>query len=157
MRGDENIVNLLNDLLREELTAINQYFLHARMCKNWGFERLYAVIMESSIEEMRHARNVTDRILFLEGKPNLQALGKLYIGDNVETMFKNDLQREIKAVEFLRANIDICYQAKDHGSRELLEAILKDEEEHVDWLEAQLELISSCGRENYLAEQLQKK
>ena len=112
--------------------------------------------MAGSIEEMKHARSVTDRILFLEGQPNLQALGKLYIGDDVEKMFSNDLQRELKAVEFLRAGIDTCYQAKDHGSRELLEAILKEEEEHVDWLEAQIELISSCGKENYLAEQLNK-
>ena len=156
MRGDDNIIQLLNDLLREELTAINQYFLHARMCKNWGFNHLYEKIMAGSIEEMKHARSVTDRILFLEGQPNLQALGKLYIGDDVEKMFSNDLQRELKAVEFLRAGIDTCYQAKDHGSRELLEAILKEEEEHVDWLEAQLELISSCGKENYLAEQLHK-
>lgn len=156
MRGDDNIIQLLNDLLREELTAINQYFLHARMCKNWGFDRLYEKIMAGSIEEMKHARSVTDRILFLEGQPNLQALGKLYIGDDVEKMFSNDLQRELKAVEFLQAGIDTCYQAKDHGSRELLEAILKEEEEHVDWLEAQIELISSCGKENYLAEQLNK-
>ncbi len=154
MKGDSNIIKLLNELLKEELSAINQYFLHARMCKNWGYERLNAKIMSESIDEMKHARAVTDRILFLEGLPNLQALNELTIGESVSEMLKLDLQRELAAVAFLKKGIKTCYDASDHGSRELLESILKDEEEHIDWLEAQLDIIKGCGVENYLAEQL---
>lgn len=154
MKGDATIIKLLNELLKEELSAINQYFLHARMCKNWGYHRLGAKIMEGSIEEMKHARAVTDRILFLEGMPNLQMLNKLNIGESVPEMLKLDLERELAAVAFLRDGINTCYDVGDHGSRELLEGILKDEEEHVDWLEAQHDIIKGCGVENYLAEQL---
>lgn len=154
MKGDPNIIKLLNELLKEELSAINQYFLHARMCKNWGYERLNTKIMSESIGEMKHAQAVTDRILFLEGMPNLQTLNKLNIGEHVPEMFRLDLKRELAAVAFLKRGIKTCYDASDHGSRELLESILKDEEEHIDWLEAQLDLIKGCGVENYLAEQL---
>ena len=154
MKGNPNIIKLLNELLKEELSAINQYFLHARMCKNWGYERLNTKIMSESIGEMKHAKVVTDRILFLEGVPNLQALSKLSIGETVHEMFKLDLERELAAVAFLKDSIKICYDASDHGSRELLESILKDEEEHIDWIEAQLDSIKGCGIENYLAEQL---
>ncbi len=155
MKGDPNIVKLLNDLLREELSAINQYFLHARMCKNWGYERLGGKIMSESVDEMKHAQAVTDRILFLEGVPNLQVLNKLNVGKSVHEMLELDLARELGAVAFLKNGISTCYNASDHGSRELLEGILKDEEEHIDWLEAQLDSIKGCGIENYLAEQLE--
>lgn len=154
MKGDPSILKLLNELLKEELTAINQYFLHARMCKDWGYERLNTKIMSEAIGEMKHAQAVTDRILFLDGIPNLQALNKLTIGESVHEMFKLDLDRELAAVAFLKASIKTCYDASDHGSRELLESILKDEEEHIDWLEAQLDIIKGCGIDNYLAEQL---
>lgn len=154
MKGDANIIKLLNELLKEELSAINQYFLHSRMCKDWGYERLSAKIMSESIGEMKHAQAVTDRILFLNGMPNLQVLNKLTIGESVHEMFKLDLQRELDAVAFLKDSIKTCYDANDHGSRELLESILKDEEEHIDWLEAQLDSIKGCGIENYLAEQM---
>ena len=154
MKGNPNIIKLLNELLKEELSAINQYFLHARICKNWGYERLNTKIMSESIGEMKHAQAVTDRILFLEGLPNLQALHKLSIGASVSEMFKFDLARELAAVAFLKDGIKTCYDASDHGSRDLLESILKDEEEHIDWLEAQLDVIKGCGSENYLAEQL---
>ena len=156
MKGDEKILHMLNELLREELTSINQYFLHARMCKNWGFSRLNAKIMEGSIEEMKHARAVTDRILFLEGRPNLHVLNKLNIGEDIPEMLQFDLQRELDAVSFLKKSIDLCYKTADHGSRELLESILHDEEEHVDWLEMQLDLVDKCGLENYLSEQLKE-
>ena len=154
MKGDPVIIKMLNDLLKEELSAINQYFLHARMYKNWGYERLAQKVMQGSIEEMKHARAVTDRILFLEGVPNLQTLNKLNIGENAAEMLELDLQRELAAVVFLKDGINKCYDSRDHGSRELLEEILQDEEEHVDWLEAQLEIIKTCGVENYLTEQL---
>lgn len=154
MKGDAKIIELLNEILREELSAINQYFLHARMCKNWGYEGLGGKIMASSIEEMKHARSVADRILFLDGLPNLQTLNKLDIGENVPEMLKLDLQRELNAVAFLKKAINTCYDARDHGTRELLERIIKDEEDHVDWLEAQLEIIDTCGVENYLTEQI---
>ena len=154
MKGDQNIIKLLNGLLKEELSAINQYFLHARMCKNWGYERLNVKIMSEAIGEMKHAQAVTDRILFLEGIPNLQALNKLTVGETVHEMFELDLARELAAVAFLKDGIKTCYDVSDHGSRELLENVLKDEEEHIDWLEAQLDIIKGCGIENYLAEQL---
>lgn len=154
MKGDTKIIELLNELLREELSAINQYFLHARMCKNWGYEKLGAKIMAGSVEEMKHARSVADRILFLEGLPSLQTLNKLNIGEDVPEMLRLDLQRELAAVSSLQKGINACYDVRDHGTRELLEGILREEEEHVDWLEAQLEVIKTCGVENYLADQL---
>lgn len=154
MKGDPKIIEALNEILTGELTAINQYFLHARMTKNWGYEQIAEKIYKESIEEMKHAQVLTDRILFLEGIPNLQKLGKLNIGETVIEQFESDLKMEFQAIDRLKPAIKICFETADHGSRELLEQILIDEEQHVDWLEAQLGLIKEIGRENYLAQQL---
>jgi bacterioferritin len=157
VKGDPKVIEALNEVLTGELTAINQYFLHARMCKNWGFDRLAHAIYEESIDEMQHAQSLTDRVLFLEGIPNLQKLGKLAVGENVPEQLTNDLRLESQAITLLRDAIKTCWDAGDHVSREMLEDILEDEEEHVDWLETQLALIKDVGRENYLAEQMHKK
>ena len=154
MKGDKSIIDLLNTILTGELTAINQYFLHARMCKDWGYERLAAKVREESIDEMKHAQELIDRILFLEGLPNIQRLGPITIGETVPEQFKNDLQLENQAIPRLRDGIQECYDLKDHGTRELLEHILVSEEEHVDWLESQLHMINELGLKNYLTEQM---
>lgn len=154
MKGDPKVIEALNEILTGELTAINQYFLHARMCKNWGYERIAAFVHKESIEEMKHAQNLTDRILFLEGFPNLQKLGKLNIGESVPEQFESDLKLEMIAFEKLKAAIKVCFEAADHTSRELLEDILAEEEEHIDWLEMQLSLIKELGKPIYLAEQM---
>jgi bacterioferritin len=156
MKGKVEVIKILNEVLTGELTAINQYFLHARMCKNWGYDRLAAYTYKESIEEMKHAQTLIDRILFLEGIPNLQKLDKLNIGENVKEQLEADLAVEILALERLRHGIDICFAAKDHTSREILEHILEEEEDHVDWLEAQLGLIKDLGLENYLAQQIKE-
>ena len=157
MKGDVNVIKALNEVLTGELTAINQYFLHARMCKNWGYLRIADFTYKESIEEMKHAQNLLDRILFLEGIPNLQKLDKINIGENVKEQFDSDLALEFIAINRLKTAIDICYAAKDHTSRELLEHILADEENHVDWLEAQLGIVKDIGLENYLSQQLHEK
>lgn len=154
MKGDANVIKALNEVLTGELTAINQYFMHARMCKNWGYHRIADFTYKESIEEMKHAQNLLDRILFLEGIPNIQKLDKINIGETVKEQIDSDLTLEIMAINRLKSSIDICYAAKDHTSRELLERILEDEEKHVDWLEAQLGIIKDIGIENYLAQQL---
>ena len=154
MKGDAKVIQCLNQVLRGELTAINQYFLHASMCKNWGYEKLAAKVRAESIDEMKHASDLTDRILMLEGIPNLQDLGKLNIGETVKEQFEADLQLEIEAIARLKDGIEACYKAHDHSSRELLEHILVSEEEHIDWLEAQLGMIKEVGNENYLAQQI---
>lgn len=154
MKGDPKIIALLNQVLKGELVAINQYFMHAMMCKNWGYNRLYKVIHHESIDEMKHAKELMDRILFLEGIPNLQDLGKLRVGETVEEQFKCDLALEEEAVQRLRDGIQQCYQANDHATRELLEHILVEEEKHTDWLETQLSIIKDIGIQNYLAEQM---
>src|SRR5690349_18450102 len=128
MKGDPKVIEALNEILTGELTAINQYFLHARMCKNWGFERIAAFVHKESIEEMKHAQNLTDRILFLEGLPNLQKLGKLNIGETVSEQFESDLKLEMVAYDKLKVAIKTCFDAADHTSRELLEDILEEEE-----------------------------
>ncbi|MEN9834003.1 MAG: hypothetical protein RL011_196 [Pseudomonadota bacterium] len=156
MKGDSKVIDALNEILTGELTAINQYFLHARMCKNWGYERIAAKVWAESIDEMKHAQALTDRILFLEGLPNLQKLGKLNIGETVEEQFQADLALEFQAMTNLKAAIKVCFEAADHTTRELFEHILADEENHVDWLEAQLGLIKDLGRNAYLAEQINK-
>ncbi|MBM4253621.1 MAG: bacterioferritin [Deltaproteobacteria bacterium] len=156
MKGDSKVIDALNEILTGELTAINQYFLHARMCKNWGYERIAAKVWAESIDEMKHAQALTDRILFLEGLPNLQKLGKLNIGETVEEQFQADLALEFQAMTNLKAAIKVCFEAADHTTRELFEHILADEEAHVDWLEAQLGLIKDLGRTAYLAEQINK-
>ena len=154
MKGDRKIIEILNDVLTSELTAINQYFVHAEMCDNWGYERLHDAIRKHSIGEMKHAEELIERILFLEGVPNVQRLGKINIGENVPEQFKVDLALEMDAVKRLNAGIEVCRQADDNNSRHLLEEILEDEEEHIDWIEAQIALIEQVGPQNYLAQQI---
>ena len=154
MKGNNDIIKLLNDILTGELTAINQYFLHARMCKDWGYEKLAAKVREESIDEMKHAQELIDRILFLEGLPNIQRLGTISIGKTIPEQLENDLSLENQAIPKLRDGIHKCYEVKDHATRELLEHILVSEEEHVDWLEAQLHMVKELGLSNYLAEQM---
>lgn len=156
MKGDPKVIEALNLILTGELTAINQYFLHARMMKNWGYERIGHAVHKESIDEMKHAQELTDRILFLEGIPNLQKLGKINIGETVPEQFEADLKLEHEALTNLKAAIKVCFEAADHTSRELLEHILEDEEHHVDWLETQLGLIKELGKEAYLAEQIRE-
>ena len=156
MKGDPKIIDLLNEILTGELTAINQYFLHAKMCANWGYERLHHKIRDESIDEMKHAEWLTERILYLEGLPNLQRLGKLNIAQTVVEMLKNDLGVEAVAIPLLNKAIETCRQLGDNGSEALLTKILTSEEEHVDWLEAQLELVKQVGEANYLSQQIKK-
>jgi len=154
MQGNGEVIELLNEVLTGEMTAINQYFVHAKMCGNWGFARLEEKVREESVEEMRHAESLVERILFLDGVPNLQRLGSLLIGETVEEQFASDLALELRAVDLLRRAIAVAWEAGDTGSRELFEHILVDEEEHIDWLETQQAAIERTGIENYLAEQL---
>lgn len=156
MKGNPKVIELLNQMLKAELTAINQYFLHAEMCENWGYERLAHKIRKESIEEMVHAEKCMERILFLDGTPNMSDYFKINIGATVEQQFKNDLQLEYDAVKRLNEGIKICETANDGGSRQLVEEILSDEEEHIDWLEAQLNAVNEITLQNYLAEQLKK-
>ena len=156
MRGNDQIIKLLNEVLKAELTAINQYFLHSEMCENWGYERLAAHTRKESIEEMRHAEALMERILFLEGMPNMTELFPLRIGANVEAQLQNDLALELDAVPRLNAAIRTATEVGDDGSRELFEKILLDEEEHVDYLEAQLQIVADIGLPNYLAQQIHK-
>ena len=149
MKSDPSINQALNGVLKESLTAINQYFLHARMYENWGLEQLNEKEYQESIDEMKHADALIKRVLFLEGLPNLQDLGKLKIGENTEEMLRCDLALEMEAVPLLREAVEYCEQVKDYVSRELFEDILESEEEHIDWLETQLELIEKVGLKNY--------
>jgi len=150
MKGNTEVIAILNKVLGNELVAINQYFLHARMYKDWGLKELADHEYEESIDEMKPAGALVERILFLEGLPNLQDLGKLMIGENTEEIMKSDLQLELIAIPDLRDGIALCESVKDYVSRELLEDILESEEEHVDWLETQLSLIDKVGLQNYL-------
>ncbi len=154
MKGDNKVIEFLNRALANELTAINQYFLHARMYKNWGFEKLNEKEYHESIDEMKHADQLIERILFLEGLPNLQDLGKLMIGENPQEILSCDLKLELLAVPLLRQAIEYCESIKDYISREVFSNILESEEEHIDWLETQLDLIDKIGLQNYLQSQI---
>ncbi|MCG6865200.1 MAG: bacterioferritin [Thiogranum sp.] len=154
MQGDKKVIQYLNKALRNELTAINQYFLHARMYEDWGLKALNEKEYTESIDEMKHADALIKRTLFLEGLPNLQDLGKLKIGENTEEMLRCDLELEQEAVPLLREAIEYCEQVKDYVSRELFESILESEEEHIDWLETQLGLIEKIGLKNYQQSQM---
>ncbi|MCA9538929.1 MAG: bacterioferritin [Myxococcales bacterium] len=151
---DKAIINVLNDILTAELTAINQYFLHAKMCADWGYGRLHAVVRAESIDEMKHAEALIERILYLKGVPNVQRLGKVRIGETVEEQFRADLELEYAAVPRLNKAIELCREKSDNATAELLEGILVSEEEHIDWLETQIGLIEQVGVQNYLAQQL---
>ncbi|AFU98304.1 bacterioferritin [Simiduia agarivorans] len=155
MKGDPQVIKHLNIALGNELVAINQYFLHARMYKDWGLKELADKEYHESIDEMKHADQLVERILFLEGIPNLQDLGKLLIGENVEEMLKCDLKLELKAIPDLKAGISYCESVQDYVSRDLLKDILESEEEHVDWLETQLGLIDRVGIQNYQQSQME--
>lgn len=154
MKGDRKVIEYLNVVLRNELTAINQYFLHSRMFKNWGLTRLADHEHLESIDEMKHADQLIERILFLEGMPNLQDLGKLMIGEHAREILECDLRLEMEAIPALRDAVTHCETVKDYVSRELFEHILESEEEHVDWLETQLDLADKVGIENYLQSQM---
>lgn len=154
MKGDIRIIEALNDVLTGELTGINQYFLHGRMCSNWGYTKLGQTIYSHSIGEMKHASEITDRILFLEGIPNLQKLGKLNIGETVLEQLESDLKLEENAITCLKKGINICTELSDFATRELLDKILQDEEQHIDWIETQIHLAKTLGIENYLTHQL---
>lgn len=154
MKGDKKVIQHLNKILGNELVAINQYFLHARMLQDWGLNKMGEHEYHESIDEMKHADMLVKRILFLEGLPNLQDLGKLMIGENVPEILDCDLKLELKAIPDLREAIAYCESVGDYGSRELCESILESEEEHVDWLETQKGLIDKVGLENFLQSQM---
>ena len=154
MKGNPGIIDLLNTVLTGELTAVNQYFLHAKMCANWGYHRLAEHIRNESIDEMKHADKLIERVLFLEGVPNVQRLGKITIGQKVIEQLKLDLVLEMEAIPRLNDGIKQCRDAGDNGTEDLLVHILTSEESHVDWLEAQLAQIAQMGEANYLAQQV---
>ena len=154
MKGNDQVLDILNEVLTGELTAINQYFIHAKMCHNWGYERLHKKVRAESIDEMRHAEALIERILYLDGVPNLQRLWKLAVGQTVKEQLEADLNVEKLAIERLNRGVELARNVADNGSRDLLERILVSEEEHADWLEAQLTLIQQVGEPNYLAQQI---
>jgi len=153
MKGQEKIIEVLNGLLSDELTAISQYMVHSEMCDNWGYARLHELVEKRAITEMKHAERLIARIIFLEGQPMVSKLKKITIGPDVEKQLKNDLAAEYGAVSGYNAGVKLAAELVDNGSRELMESILKDEEDHVDWIEAQLDQIKQMGLQNYLAEQ----
>ena len=150
---DQSVINALNDVLTAELTAINQYFVHAEMCGDWGYKRLHDRIRAESIDEMRHAEKLIERVIYLQGIPNVQKLGRIRIGESVHEQLKLDVALEYEAVPRLNKGIELCRENGDNGSRLLLEEILASEEEHIDWLESQLDQIEQMGIQNYLATQ----
>lgn len=156
MRGNEKVIAVLNDMLKEELTAISQYFVHAEMCENWGYEGLGEHIKKQAIDEMKHAEGLLERILFLDGTPQMAETLPLKIGQNVKAQLENDLKMEVSAVASYNNAVKLAVEVGDNGSRDLFEKLLKDEEGHVDWLEAQLHMIKEMGYENYLAQQMEE-
>jgi bacterioferritin len=156
MKGNEKIIAVLNDFLADELTAINQYMVHSEMCANWGYDKLHETIEKRAIGEMKHAEKLIGRILFLEGQPTVNNLKKINIGANVEIQLKHDLEAEADAIKAYNDGIRLCMELGDHGSRELIEDNLEDEEEHLDWLEAQLDQIKQMGLQNYLLAQVRE-
>lgn len=156
MKGEPEIIDILNAVLTSELTAINQYFIHSKMCSNWGYKALAKKKYSESIEEMKHADVVIDRILFLEGTPNMQRLNPVRVGENPIEQHELDLQLEVDAIARLKQGIKVCFDKGDHGTRDLLQKILESEEEGVDWLEEQLHLVKDIGREHYLAHQMRE-
>lgn len=154
MKGDPKVISLLQQVLKAELTAINQYFLHAEMCDNWGYKKLAEHTRDESIEEMQHAEKLIERILLLDGTPNMSDYFKINIGQSVKGQLVNDLDLELEAIKRLNDGIKLCTSAGDNGSRELLDKILSDEEAHIDWLEGQLHAIDEIGIQNYLSQQL---
>lgn len=154
MKGDAKVIEALNKALTIELTAINQYFIQARMCRNWGFHKLAKKHYDEAIGEMKHAEKLIDRVLFLEGVPNIARYDVIRVGGDVKQQLDNDLKLELGGVKSYNESIDLCAKAKDGGSRELLEHILEESEGHVDWLESQLHVIKEIGLENYLSEQM---
>jgi len=154
MKGNEQVIKQLNTRLAEELTAINQYFVHAEMCENWRYKRLHEMIFKRSIQEMKHAEKLIARILFLEGVPIVSELNKIHIGNEIPKMYKNDHSAEAAAILGYNESIRVAVEAGDNGTRELLDSILKEEEEHIDLIEAQISQISQMGVQNYLVEQI---
>ena len=155
MKGNEKIIQQLNARLADELAAINQYMLHSEMCADWGYDRLHETIEKRAIDEMKHAEELIGRILFLEGAPTVSELGSIQIGADVEAQFKNDLAAEAQAIKDYNQDIKLALDLGDNGTRKLLQSILKDEEEHLDWLETQLEQIRQIGLQNYMVEQIE--
>lgn len=156
MKGNPKVIAKLQEALKEELTAINQYFLHAEMCENWHYSKLGDYIKKQSIDEMKHAEEIIERMLFLDATPNMSELMTLHIGQNVRAQLENDLKLEISAVQMYNQAVRVARDEGDNASRELFERLLKDEEEHVDWLEAQLHQISEMGYERYLTQQIRE-
>ena len=154
MKGHDQVIEALNNVLTAELTAINQYWVHARMCENWGYRRLWKKVRDESLGEMKHADQLIERILYLEGIPNLQRLGKVNVGQIVPEQLRLDLEVEKSAIRMLNGAIELCRSLGDNGSRELLEGILVAEEAHTNWIEAQLTLIDQAGEAHYLAQQI---
>ena len=154
MQGNTKIIELLNEILTNELTAINQYFIHSKLNQDWGYEVLASHMRAESIDEMKHADIIIDRILYLNGMPNLQRLGTVSVGESVPEQFKLDLELEVKAIKCLNQGIDACREAGDNGTLDLVKNILVSEEAHVDWLEAQLHLVEAVGLPNYLTKQI---
>ncbi len=155
MKGNEKIIATLNGLLADELTAINQYMVHSEMCDDWGYERLHKLVEKRAIDEMKHAEKLIGRILFLEGTPIVSELKKIYIGADVEEQYKNDWKAEIDAIKAYNEAIKLSSELGDNGTRDFLQSILNDEEEHLDWLETQMEQIKQIGIQNYLVEQME--
>jgi bacterioferritin len=154
MKGNKKVIEKLNDLLADELTAINQYMVHAGMCDNWKYERLHKTIEKRAIDEMKHAEKIIDRILFLEGNPTVSKLNKMGIGADIEKQHRNDRMLEEAAIASYNDAIRLAREVGDNGSREMMESILKEEEDHIDWIEAQLDQITHMGMQSYLAEQI---